>query len=157
MSIRTLKNYEIKDYSLICSNKTTDAKCICCGWIHTLAVKHSGKWRLNCGKIIFFFINWQWQKVKPANCATPALKNWTSQKTKPTYRTFWGTCVEKLDSTPPQSPTPSRTLSVYTVLWHREGGRGGELNRREMVRGAIVHEAGSKIPTSLTVSPVYKL
>ncbi len=28
---------------------------------------------------------------------------------------------------------------------------------REKVRGAIVHKAGSKIPTRLTVSRVYKL
>jgi hypothetical protein len=35
-------------------------------------------------------------------------------------------------------------------------GEGGELTR-EKVRGAIVYKAGSKIPTGLTVSPVYKL
>jgi hypothetical protein len=35
---------------------------------------------------------------------------------------------------------PSHTLVVYTVLWHREGVEGGELNWiREKVRGATVH------------------
>ncbi len=51
-------------------------------------------------------------------------------------------------------PLPSYTLSVYTVLWQREGGRSWT---REKVRGATVHKAGSKIPTWLTVSPVYKI
>ena len=54
------------------------------------------------------------------------------------------------------STTPTRhTLSVYSVLWHRELG-GRESWTREKVRGAAVYKAGSKIPTWLTVSPVYK-
>ena len=32
-------------------------------------------------------------------------------------------------------PPPNHTLSVYSVLWHREGGRGGGLNQRESWRG----------------------
>jgi hypothetical protein len=37
-------------------------------------------------------------------------------------------------------------------------GRGewvGEIYTKEKVRGAMVHKAGSKIPSLLTVSPVY--
>ncbi len=49
-------------------------------------------------------------------------------------------------------------LPYYDPIPHtysyREGG--GELTR-EKVREATVHKAGSKIPTWLTVSPVYKL
>ncbi len=51
-------------------------------------------------------------------------------------------------------PPPSHKLSVYNVLWLWKGG-GGRWTR-EKFRGAIVHKAGSKIPTWLTVSPVYK-
>ncbi len=53
-------------------------------------------------------------------------------------------------------------LSEYTVCWLWDGGGGAgvaEVNQREG-RGAvvyIVHKAGLKIPTWLTVSPVYKL
>ncbi len=39
---------------------------------------------------------------------------------------------------------------------HMEGGRG-ESWTREKVKGATAHKAGSKRPTYLTVSPVYKL
>ncbi len=55
----------------------------------------------------------------------------------------------------PQTPT-SHTLSVYTVLTNREGG-GGEIWTRAKVREATVDKAGSKIPTWLTLFPVYKL
>ncbi len=46
-----------------------------------------------------------------------------------------------------QHPPPplSHTLFVYTVLWHRTWGHWG---------GAIVHKAGSKIPTWLPVSQI---
>jgi hypothetical protein len=44
----------------------------------------------------------------------------------------------------PTLPSPSHTLSVYTVHGNKEGG-GGELERR--LEGAIVHKAGLKIPT----------
>jgi hypothetical protein len=37
-----------------------------------------------------------------------------------------------------------------------KGEEVGEVNQRE-VRGATVHKALSKIPTLLTVSPIYKL
>ncbi len=58
----------------------------------------------------------------------------------------------------PYPPPPLHTVYVYTcILIHTgKGGRGGELTR-EKVRGATVHKAGSKIPTLLTLSPVYKL
>ncbi len=39
-------------------------------------------------------------------------------------------------------PSPSHTLSVYTVFWHWEGGGGGW--SREQVRGETVHKAMSK-------------
>jgi hypothetical protein len=45
---------------------------------------------------------------------------------------------------------------MYEYLFTQGRGKGGELTR-EMVRGATVHKAGSKMPTLLTVSPVYKL
>jgi hypothetical protein len=44
---------------------------------------------------------------------------------------------------------------VYTHTYsHREEE---ESLTREKVRGATIHKAGLKIPTSLTVSPVYNL
>jgi hypothetical protein len=36
-------------------------------------------------------------------------------------------------------------------------GERWERLTREKVKGALVHKAGSEIPTLLTVSPVYKL
>jgi hypothetical protein len=48
----------------------------------------------------------------------------------------------------PYAPPPPNTLYMcilYTYP-HREGGGGRKLNK-EKVRGAIVHKAGSKIPT----------
>ncbi len=57
--------------------------------------------------------------------------------------------------------TPPYTLYTYIRVYciptysHRERGGGGKLTR-EKVRGATIHKAGSKIPTWLTVSPVYK-
>jgi hypothetical protein len=57
-------------------------------------------------------------------------------------------------------PPPLHTVYVYTVYlfthWKGAGGGGEELNQREG-RKATVHKAGSKIPTLLTVSSVYKL
>ncbi len=42
-------------------------------------------------------------------------------------------------------PTPSRhTLSVHTVLWLCEGGRGGEVNQREGYRGNSSQSLGQK-------------
>jgi hypothetical protein len=51
---------------------------------------------------------------------------------------------------PPMSPYPPPYTLYTCILYtysHREGG--GEMNQRarEMVRGATVHKAGSKIPT----------
>ncbi len=60
----------------------------------------------------------------------------------------------------PRTPYPTlHTVYVYTVyvLIHTGDGGGGESWIRERVRGATVHKAWSKIPTWLTVSPVYKL
>ncbi len=60
-------------------------------------------------------------------------------------------------SPPPALPA---THCLYILYFDKgKGGRGeGGLRwTREKVRGAIVHKAGSKIPTWLTVSPFYKL
>ncbi len=61
----------------------------------------------------------------------------------------------------PYYQPPLHTECVYTVRYtysHRERGEGGrELVQREGYRGETVHKAGSKIPTWLTLSPVYKL
>jgi hypothetical protein len=55
------------------------------------------------------------------------------------------------------TPYPLPTLNtVYVYAVFLFTWKGGELTR-EKVRGATVHEAGSKIPTWLTVSSVYKL
>ncbi len=58
------------------------------------------------------------------------------------------------DRTQHSPPTPSHTLSVFTVRWHREGWESWTI---EKVRGATGHKAGLKLPTWLNVSPVYKL
>ncbi len=58
----------------------------------------------------------------------------------------------------PPPPTSSQPHSLCT-LYSDTGnvGRWGDLNwTREKVRGATVHKTVSKIPTWLTVSPVYK-
>ncbi len=52
-------------------------------------------------------------------------------------------------------PEPHTPPIQYTYS-HRKGGRGKSWTR-EKVREATVHKAGSKIPTWLTVSSVYKL
>jgi hypothetical protein len=60
------------------------------------------------------------------------------------------------------SEPPSPLMTTYSpplYIQYRvliQTGKGEELTR-EKVRGAIVHKAGSKITTLLTVSPVYKL
>ncbi len=57
------------------------------------------------------------------------------------------------------NPKPPCTLyrQYCTILIHT-GKRGrGESWTREKVGGATVHKAGSKTPTGLAVSPVYKL
>ncbi len=59
-----------------------------------------------------------------------------------------------------QNPIPFSTYTLYTCIQytysHREKGWGGEGWTREMVRWATVHKAGSKMPTLLTVPPLYK-
>ncbi len=55
--------------------------------------------------------------------------------------------------TPYPTPPPLRIVHVYIVYLFTRG-EGGELTR-EKIRGATVHKAGSKVPTWLTVSPVY--
>jgi hypothetical protein len=52
-------------------------------------------------------------------------------------------------------PPPSHTLSVYIVLWHREGGGGW--TREKVSSRATVYKAGTKIPLWLNMSQVYKL
>ncbi len=55
----------------------------------------------------------------------------------------------------PTIPILTHCIRVYSILIHKGKG-GGELTR-EKVKGAIVHKAGSKVATRLTLSPVYKL
>ncbi len=58
-----------------------------------------------------------------------------------------------------QNPIPpplTHGIRVYSILIHTGKG-GGRVETREKVIGIIVHKAGSKIPTRLTVSPVCKL
>jgi hypothetical protein len=43
------------------------------------------------------------------------------------------------------------------MLFEGGGGGGGGEEPERRLEGAIVHKAGSKIPTCLTVSPVYNL
>jgi hypothetical protein len=55
----------------------------------------------------------------------------------------------------PHAP-PLYTVYVHTVYLFTQGRvEVGECCTREKVRGATAHKAGSKIPTLLTVSPVY--
>jgi hypothetical protein len=56
--------------------------------------------------------------------------------------------------TPYLSPL-EHCIRVYSILIHTGRGGGGS-GTRETVREATVHKAGSKIPTCLNVSPVYK-
>ncbi len=65
--------------------------------------------------------------------------------------------LQNMVSNRTQHPIPSQPHTVCTyssVLWHREGG--GRWTREKVI-WAIVYKAGSKIPTWLTVSPVYEL
>ncbi len=56
------------------------------------------------------------------------------------------------------SYSPLHTVNMYTVfLFTQGGGEGGESWTREKVSGETVKKSGSKIPTWLTVSPVYNL
>jgi hypothetical protein len=74
--------------------------------------------------------------------------------------TLWQVFYPSEAPSPPMTPyfPPLHTVYVYTVyLFTRGRGEGGGELTREKVRGAIVYKAGSKIPTWLTVFPVYKL
>ncbi len=64
---------------------------------------------------------------------------------------IWSTT--QLNIPPPPQPH-TLCISVYTVRLLWEGGRGGRGQREG--RGATIHKRG-RIPTWLTVSPVYKL
>ncbi len=55
--------------------------------------------------------------------------------------------------TPYNPPPHLHSVYVYT---YTQGRGEGETWTREKGRGVTVHQAGSKIPTWLTVSPVYK-
>ncbi len=59
----------------------------------------------------------------------------------------------------PIPPPPALCVRVFCILIHTGNwwGGGGKKLTREMVSGATVYKAGSKIPTWLTLSPVYKL
>ncbi len=51
-------------------------------------------------------------------------------------------------TTYPSPPPLTHCISVYSIqIYTGKEGRGGETLTREKVRGAIVHKAGSKIPT----------
>jgi hypothetical protein len=58
----------------------------------------------------------------------------------------------------PEPPSPPfHTVNVYKVYLFTKGREREKSLTREKVREAAVHKAGLKIPTRLTVSPVYKL
>ncbi len=64
--------------------------------------------------------------------------------------------VSKRTQHPPHPPTPA-THCLYTLyIDTRKGEEGWESWTREKVRGATAHKAGAKIPTWLSVSPVYR-
>jgi hypothetical protein len=71
---------------------------------------------------------------------------------------FCGRCLSVRgplpSSDPIHPPPPTHCIRVHCIITHTGKRGGGELTR-EKVRGATVHKAGSKIPTWLTVSPVY--
>ncbi len=74
-------------------------------------------------------------------------KNWPVKGLCGRCLSVWG---------PEPHHTPPYTLYTCIHYIHTGRGWGGKFNQREG-RGATVHKAGSKIPTCLTVSLVYKL
>ncbi len=75
------------------------------------------------------------------------LKNWP-------VKVLGGRFLSVRDPLPPMTSYSPPPYTVY-VTYTREGG-GGELTR-EKVSGTNAPQSRSKIPTWLTVSPVYKL
>ncbi len=75
------------------------------------------------------------------------LKNWPVKGLRGRWLSVW-------DPEPHTPPPPCNLQTVYNVhaYSHREGG-----STREKGRGATVQKAGSKIPTWLIVSTVYKI
>ncbi len=73
------------------------------------------------------------------------LKNWH-------VKALCGRCLSVWGPEPHTTPSCALCIFIYTGK-----GRRGESWTREKVRGATVHEAGSKILPWLIVSPVYKL
>ncbi len=77
---------------------------------------------------------WIWSEKRVVN----SCRKWTSTQ---------------LNTPPPPHPHPA-TICRYILYFFVGKGGGGAGEKR---RGAIAHKTGSKIPTWLTVSPVYKL
>jgi hypothetical protein len=81
----------------------------------------------------------------------------SSSKEIDLYREFTAGVYLPEAQNPIPAPPPLRTVYVFTVyLFTQRKGWAVEPERRGE-GGATVHKAGSKIPTGLTVSPVYKL
>ncbi len=97
---------------------------------------------------------WGQRKIRliEGNAKCRYLKNWP-------VKGLCGRCFICLRPPPlpwPHIPPPLHTVYVYAVYLFTQEKGGGELTS-EKVRGAIVAQSRSKIPTWLTVSPVYKL
>jgi hypothetical protein len=104
------------------------------------------------------FKNWIFTKSTPwkdktrrGQCKLVVIKNWPVK----------GLCGRRL-SVRLRTPYPPLThtlytCTLYTYLFTQGRGGGEESWTREKVRGATCHKAGSKIPTWLTISPVYEL
>ncbi len=99
-----------------------------------------------------------------SNCSYHGLINYIDTKAKCHHLNknlpVKGLCVRFLSVWGPihsYDPIPPLTycIWVYCKLNHTGKGGGGKRWTREKVRGATIHKAGSKIPTLLTVSPVY--
>jgi hypothetical protein len=69
-----------------------------------------------------------------------------------------GTLRQVFNCLRPRTPYPPLHTLKYTCIQYSYSRRErGDIITREKIKGATVHEGGSKIPTWLTVSPVYIL
>jgi hypothetical protein len=71
-----------------------------------------------------------------------------------TVKVLCGRCLSIWGPGPPNPLPLTNCIRVYSKLIHT--GKGGESWTREKGRGERVHKAGSKIPTLMFVSLVYK-
>ncbi len=115
-------------------------------WESVTAWRNYNKRRPGCkGKVVGFSLHVKFRKIRliegNGKCH---LKN--------------GLCGRCLSVWSPEPHTPPLThcICVYSIFIHKGKGGGGNWTR-DKARGATVHKAGSKIPTWLTLSPVYKL